>query len=89
MKKFGKKSIICDGKKKVLRIKSHILNSKKWHNYCWVYNGKISILYVDGKVFKKNMPMTISYWFNIKKNRLEAGGLDELRIRILHYARGN
>jgi len=63
----------------MLRKKTHILNSKKWHMYSWVYDGKKSVLYVDGKLFKKNMPMTTEYWFN-KSKGIHAPGIDELRI---------
>ena len=47
--------------------------------YSWVYDGKKSVLYVDGKLFKKNMPMTTEYWFN-KSKGIHAPGIDELRI---------
>ncbi len=85
--------------KKPKRSKPHILDSKDWHYYAWVFNGKKSILYVDGKVFKKNMPMTADYWFRKRKpksNFLSILGaiLDSFRIskcarKIKEGKRGN
>lgn len=64
--------------------KKHILlDSKEFHNYCWLFDGKKATLYVDGKPFKKKMPMTMEFWFKAPKNREEGlEALDELRIRI-------
>lgn len=54
----------------------HILQDNKWHNYGWVYSGKTVRLYIDGKLFKGKLPMTIQYWF---KGGAKVG-LSELRI---------
>ena len=61
-----------------MKKKKHILEDKKFHVYHWVFNGKKTTLYVDGKVFKENMPMTVEFWF--KGNNKGTSVFDELRV---------
>jgi hypothetical protein len=64
----------------------HILTDGKFHHYAWVFNGKKSILYVDGIIYKGKDPMTMEYWLKSKKNE-KVSELDFGELRISKCAR--
>ena len=67
-------------KKLKSKKKIHILKDKKWHHYIFVYNKGKTILYVDGKAYKGDCPMTYEMHFKGMKGIKTNSMCDEIRV---------